>query len=97
MLLNKKLKDGTTLIKDKALETLCLPCNAVANELLATLNKLKAKSQRQKWESMRKALRSAQSREDIEQLEWRLAMIRDELNLRIVVDLRYALLSTCAW
>ena len=43
-LLNKKLKDGATGTGDKALESLCLSCNTVADELLAALNKLDRKS-----------------------------------------------------
>jgi len=89
VLLSKKLKDGATVTGDKAFESLCLSCNTVADELLAALNKLKVKGKHQKWESMRKAIGSIRSKEDIEQLERRLSILREEINLRIVVNLRY--------
>ena len=79
-----------TVTGDKALESLCLSCNTVADELLAALNKLKAKGKHQKWESIRKAIGSIRSKEDIEQLERRLSILREEINLRIVVNLRYS-------
>jgi hypothetical protein len=97
VLLNKKLKDGATVTGDKALESLCLSCHTVADELLAALNKLKVKGKHQKWESIRKAIGSVRSKEDIEQLERRLSTFREEINLRIVIDLRYARFSNCAW
>jgi hypothetical protein len=97
VLLNNKLKDGAIVTREKELERLCLSCNAVADELLTVLNKLKVIGKQQKWESIRKAIRSVRSKEDIEQLERRLAMFREELNLRVVVDLRYTLSLTWAW
>jgi hypothetical protein len=96
VLLNKKLKDGAAVTGDKALESLCLSCHTVADELLAALDKLKVKGKHQKWESIRKAIGSVRSKEDIEQLERRLSTFRDEINLRIVTDLRYARFSNCA-
>ncbi|OCL03659.1 hypothetical protein AOQ84DRAFT_302386 [Glonium stellatum] len=82
VLLNKKLKDGATGTGDKALESL-------------SLNKLKVKGKHQKWESIRKAIKSVRSKEDIERLEQRLSKFREEINLHIVVKLRYARFATC--
>lgn len=94
-LLNEKLEDGATGTGNKALESLCLSCKAVTGELLLALDKLKVKGKQRKWESFRKALRSVQSKEEIEQLERRLAGFRGELKVHIVVDLRYTPLSAC--
>ena len=73
---------------DTALRELCQSCNVVAKKLLSALNKVKVQGKQQKWKSFRKALRSVWSKEDIASLEQRLARLRDELNLRVVVDLR---------
>ncbi len=90
VLLNNKLKDAATSFSDGALESLCISCNTVAEELLAALEKVKVKGEQGKWKSIRKALRSVWSKEEIEGLERRLARFREEVNLHIVADLRYA-------
>jgi molecular chaperone GrpE (heat shock protein) len=88
VLLNNKLKDAATITGDRALESLCESCNAVADELLAALDKVKVKGKQQKWKSIRKALRNVWSKEEIEELERRLAKFRELLNLHVVTDLR---------
>jgi hypothetical protein len=85
--LNEKLK-ASVATGDAALEQLCNSCNAVGDELLGALSKLKVNGKQPKWQSARKALRSIWSKEKINQLESRLAMFREELNLRITVGLR---------
>ena len=87
VLLNSKIKNGTPS-GDRALETLCISCTCVAAELLAALDKVKVKGNRQRWQSIRQALRSVWSKEDIQGLERRLARFREELNLHVVVRLR---------
>lgn len=52
------------------------------------MNELKVKGKRQKWESIRKAVKSVRSKENIEHPERRLSTFRAEINLRIVVELR---------
>lgn len=88
VLLSNRLKDPATSTGDE-LQKLCTSCRAVAEELLAALDKVKVKGEQGKWKSIRKTLRIICSREDIENLERRLAMFREALNSHIVVDLRY--------
>ena len=88
VVLNQKLKDAATITGDGALHRLCLSCHNAAIDLLVALDKVKVKKRQQKWESIRKALRSVWSKEEIKELEQRLAMFKDELNLHVVVDLR---------
>jgi N-terminal domain on NACHT_NTPase and P-loop NTPases len=91
LLLNDKLKDAATSTGDTTLKDLCEACHTVARELLEALDKVKVKGKQQKWKSIRKALRSVWSKEDIEELERRLAKLRTELNLHVVVDLKCVL------
>jgi hypothetical protein len=88
VLLNSKLKEAATSTGDGALESLCISCGAAADNLLATLDKVKVRDKQHKWKSIRKALRSVWSKEEIEDLERRLATFREELNFHVVVDLR---------
>ena len=87
-LLNSKLKDAATITGDGALESLCISCGTTADNLLAALDKVKVKDKQHKWKSIRKALRSVWSKEEIKDLERRLAMFREELSFHVVVDLR---------
>jgi hypothetical protein len=88
VLLNSKLKDAAAATGDSALENLCKSCNTAAEKLLDALDKVKVNREQQKWKSMRKALRSVWSKEEIGELERRLSKFREELNSHIVVDLR---------
>ncbi|KAH0543092.1 hypothetical protein FGG08_002606 [Glutinoglossum americanum] len=87
-LLSTKLHDSANSAGDTALQELCQSCNAVATELLTVLDSIKVHGGQNKWKSFRKALRSVWSKEDIALLEKQLARFRDELNLRVAVDLR---------
>ena len=91
--LNKRLKNSDTISGDGALQRLCLSCQEAANDLLVALDKVKVKKRQQKWECIRKALQSVWSKEEIKELEKRLEMFKEQLNLHIVVDLRQAILS----
>ena len=88
VLLNNKLEDSATATGDGPLQNLCRSCSATAEELLATLDKLKVKGKQQTWESIRKALRSMRSKEEINKLERQLERFRQELTLHIAADLR---------
>jgi urease accessory protein UreF len=88
VLLNSKLQNAATTAGDSALESLCKSCGTAADELLAALDKVKVKGKQDKWKSIRKALRSVWSKEEIEELERRLARLKEELNLHVVVGLR---------
>jgi hypothetical protein len=87
LLLNKKLKDSATAIGDGALQNLCKSCSTTAEELLATLDKVKLKGKQHTWESIRTALRIMRSKEEINKLERQLERFRQELNLHVTVDL----------
>jgi hypothetical protein len=91
--LNKTLKDDAATVGDGALQSLSLSCREAAIDLLEALGKAKVKDRQQKWESIRKALKSVWSKEELKRLEQRLAKIKDDLNLHVVVGLRYVMLS----
>jgi hypothetical protein len=88
VLLSNKIKDAATIASDDALRRICESCKSIADELLATLNKVKVNGKQERWKSIRKALRSVWSKEQIRELEGRLARFRQELNLHVIVDLR---------
>jgi len=92
--LNREIQDSSTSIGDERLQRLCASCSAAAEDLLAALDKVKVKGQPSKWKSIRKALQSVWSKEDIEKLEQRLATLRDDLNLHIDMDMRCACPTT---
>lgn len=87
ILLNGKLK-GAATSNDAALKRLCESCNSVADQLLKALDKIRVNSENQTWRSIMTALRSIISQGEIYKLEQQLAKLREELNLRIIVDLR---------
>jgi hypothetical protein len=88
VILNDKLKDSATAAGDGALKDLCVLCGATATELLTVLGKVKIQGKNSKWKSMRKALRSVWSKEEVEELERRLLNLKNELNLHVVADIR---------
>jgi hypothetical protein len=53
------------------------------------LEKLKVKGVNSRFKTFRKALRSVWSEEKIQEVERRLAMFRDTINLRVLVNFRY--------
>jgi hypothetical protein len=65
LMLNKKLKDAATATGDVTLQSLCESCHTVAIKLLGALDKVKVKGGQQKWKSIRKALRSVWSKDEI--------------------------------
>jgi hypothetical protein len=95
VLLNSKLQSAATTTGDGALESLCKSCGTAADELLAALDKVKVKGKQDKWKSIRKALWSVWSKEEIADLERRLARLKEELNLHVVVGLRYVRMLVC--
>lgn len=94
VILNKKLENDGIVAGDGALQSLSLSCQITANDLLVALDKVKVKDKQKKWESFRKALRSIWSEDEIRRLEERLAKLKEELNLHVVVRLRYGLSVT---
>ncbi len=72
------------------LAALCVSCGEVADELLTGLARLKGAPSRGagKAKSVRLALRSIWSKEEIAGIERRLSGFRDEVNLHVVVEIR---------
>jgi len=89
--LSQKPEDDAVIVGDGALQSLSHSCQEAADDLLAALNTVKTNTHK-KWESIRKALRSIWSKEKIRELEQRLASFKDELNLHVVVQIRYVIL-----
>ncbi|KAH0559318.1 hypothetical protein GP486_004166 [Trichoglossum hirsutum] len=90
--LNGKLKQpgGASLTEDELLlQQLSTKCQATADELLGVMASLKVEQGKDgKLRSLGKALKSVWKKDEIEDLEKRLAKFREELNLRITVSLR---------
>jgi hypothetical protein len=78
------------LTKDEqALHDLSKTCVEVGTKLLSKLQKLKAGGERRKWKSFRQALKSIWSKEEVDALSWRLKGLREEMDTRMIVHLRY--------
>ena len=90
ILLNTKIKEAAVSASDEALNQLSESCRVTADELITTLNRLKVHGVHSKRKTVRKALQAAWCKGDIGQLEARLSRFKNELNLHILVDLRWA-------
>jgi hypothetical protein len=67
-------------------------CASVAAELIHALEELKVRGTTHlRWKSFRKALKGVWKREEIEAITARLQNCREELNLHVLVNLRYLL------
>jgi hypothetical protein len=91
-LLTEKLV-STSPAGDPGLEALCASCTEVANKLLDVLRKLHVSGKKKKWESFRKAFMSMWSEKDIKELERQLISLKQQVTLRITVDVRYVSFS----
>lgn len=76
---------------DQSLENICESCIDIAEELCSRLNQLKVSPShpQRRWKSIRQALKSVWSKEKLQELEGRLARFKDDLNLHIIVALKY--------
>jgi len=74
---------------ETSLEEMTIGCKAVAWELLEALQRLKTKPGQAKWKSYRQALKSVMSKEKLNDLAPRLSAYREELQLHVLVSLRY--------
>ena len=74
---------------DQALEKLAVASNKLALQLLGRLNRVKAQGRYLRWKSWRQALKSICTKKDIDEMARRTSLLRDELNTRILVSLRY--------
>jgi hypothetical protein len=81
-------RDQHSFAGDKsALVHLVRGCNKVADEVIGRLSKLSG-AKHKSWDSFRLALKSLWTRKEIEAISARLESYRDQLVLRILVDLR---------
>ena len=87
--LNTKIGDIAASVGDEALSQLSESCKAAAEELITALNKVKIDDKNGRWMIIRKALQATLHKVNISKLESRLSRFREELNLHILVDLRY--------
>jgi hypothetical protein len=78
---------------NQALHELVNRCGDVADEILSALSKLKVQGKRSKWKSYRQAVKSVWNKGKIDEMLQRLMMIRDEVELGIIVDIRYESVS----
>ena len=73
---------------EEGLRDLSEACEGVARELLAALDKLRAKGKHQKWESFRKALVAVWSKEKVADIMERLSAFRSQLDTHVLLSLR---------
>jgi small-conductance mechanosensitive channel len=84
---HKRLTDS-----DVALCKLSEQCSGVAGELAEALDKLSAQgTSHRRWKSFRQALKSMMKREEVDAITTRLQHLCDELNLHLLVSMKYAL------
>jgi hypothetical protein len=75
--------------EEQALCDLCRGCVEVSNELTKALDTLKGQCKPGKLRSLQKALKCVWSKDDIDRLEKRVGSYKAELNVRIMVGLRF--------
>lgn len=74
-----------------ALRKLSDQCSGVAEELVDTLEKLKVQgTANRRWKSFRQALKGLMKKEEVDAMAKRLQDFGEELNLHILVSMRYA-------
>jgi hypothetical protein len=92
--LTEKILDGpdsadvSETDEEQTLRKLCKTCSDIALELKSRLNGLRAESRHQKWKSFQEAIKSVWSESDIRELMGRLSIVRDSVQLHVVVELR---------
>ena len=74
----------------QALQALCEACAKLSVNLLEKLNMAKAQGRYRKWKSLRQALKSVWSKEDVNNMRRNLEEFQNQLSLRILVSLRCA-------
>ena len=74
---------------DKDFEQICDEARKVAQELLIRLESLKVKGKHRLWKSLRQAVQTALSTDEIDALRSRLAYLSKALETRVLMDLRF--------
>ena len=87
---NVEKKSGTSIQTqdDKEFQELCRNCHTISIQLLESLERLKVKSDASQWSSLRQALRTVWSADQINALDTRLDRCRQQLVVCILVSLR---------
>jgi hypothetical protein len=92
------IQSRTATESEVALRKLSEQCSGVAGELIDALEKLKVQgTSNRRWKSFRQALKGLMKREELDAITTRLQRFRDELNLHILVSMRYDLLHFPEW
>ena len=74
---------------DGALESLTSASSEIATTLLDRLNRVRAQGPHLRWKSLRQASKSVCSESVVDELAKRIATLKDELEIRNLVSLRY--------
>jgi len=72
---------------------ICNECEKVAEDLQKRIEGLRVKRKRRAWSSFQKALKSAWSKEEVNELKRRLSSLSEVLNTRILVSLWYVIIG----
>jgi hypothetical protein len=82
--------DPTQPDSEAGLRRLSAQCSVVAGELVPALEGLKVQgTANRRWKSFRQALKCMMKKEEVNAIATRLQCLRDELNLHILVSIRY--------
>jgi len=79
---------------DKTLQILCDGCAAIAEELLARLDRLKVEGKHKMWKNFKKAIESQWSQNELKSLSSRLTEYRTALNTHVLINLKYEMPRT---
>lgn len=88
--LDQGLPQDSPAQSDQALQKICEECNAVSQELVGKLEKLKVHENHhhKKWKSFRQALKAVWSKEKIDGIREKLSRLRMELDIHVLISLR---------
>jgi hypothetical protein len=73
---------------DKTLQILCDGCAAIAEELLARLDRLKVEGKHKMWKNFKKAIESQWSQNELKSLSSRLTEYRTALDTHVLINLK---------
>ena len=94
---SQETQSKTATDSEVALRKLSEQCSGVAEELIGALEKLKVQgTSNRRWKSFRQALKGLMKKEELDAITIRLQHFRDELNLHILVSMRYAIKVNCS-
>jgi hypothetical protein len=82
-------QDGRPTEDEVILRRLSTTANELAKNLLTRLNMVKAQGRFRRWKSFRQAIKSVSSQKEINSLAQRLSLMKEELQMQILVTLKY--------